>query len=341
MKKQLLMSVAVVTIFATVFGLVSAPQVSADKKIDICHRTNSATNPYVKNNLPVSAIDGTAGNSGQEPDHYGEHKGDLASSEQYASQLKKEQKDWGDIIPPVPGVHSGLNWSTLGQAMWNNNCNYVTTVTPAEVTFIDPTCDINASFTITATEGVVYKISGVAVAAGTHQAITGQTVTITAFAKDSNYLLSGKTTWTHEFVRDQNCEVIRTTPVDVIFVNPTCKESGSYTIPTSEGVVYKINDVVVPAGTYTVANGDQVTVIAEATEGYELSVEIAGWSHTFVVDDDCASDDNGVVLGDKTIKNLPVTSGDPTVANVAIASTVAGLLTALSLGIRSALTRKF
>jgi len=92
---------------------------AATDNVTICHRTNSATNPYTSITINPSALDGVAGNSESEPDHYGEHQGPLASSEAVAQDLKDAKIEWGDIIPPVSPFHTGLNWTTEGQAIWN------------------------------------------------------------------------------------------------------------------------------------------------------------------------------------------------------------------------------
>lgn len=131
-----------------------------EEKVTICHRTNSVTNPYTMITVNESAVDGVARNSGSTPDHYGEHKGPLASSEAVAQALKSDHKDWGDIIPPV-GTHSGLNWSTIGQAMLANSCNYVSTVTPEAPTKLDYCYDDQDGIYVPSTKGVIYKVNGV------------------------------------------------------------------------------------------------------------------------------------------------------------------------------------
>lgn len=110
-------------------GLTQTTPVEAAKKdkVTICHRTTAVNNPYVVLKVDPNAVDGIAGNSGNIADHYGEHQGPLASSQAVAQSLKDAKVKWGDIIPPVPGAHNGLNWTTEGQAIYNNDCNYTTT----------------------------------------------------------------------------------------------------------------------------------------------------------------------------------------------------------------------
>jgi hypothetical protein len=92
-----------------------------DAKITICHRTNAVTNPYVVITVDVAAADGDLGNDNGQGDHYAEHLGPVFDPEaDYQPPFSGDE--WGDIIPPIPGVHDGLNWSDAGQAIYANDC---------------------------------------------------------------------------------------------------------------------------------------------------------------------------------------------------------------------------
>ena len=69
-------------------------------KVTICHRTASQSNPYTKLEVAQAAVDGDGGNDKGQGDHYLEHLGPVGPV---------AQGEWGDIIPPIPGVHDGRN----------------------------------------------------------------------------------------------------------------------------------------------------------------------------------------------------------------------------------------
>ena len=96
----------------------SGPQTFTNDKVRICHRSDSYTNPYQDIEVSKNAVDGVAGNSGQQPDHYGEHQGPI-----FYPDIPKHT-EWGDIIPPVSPYHTGWNWTAAGQAIWNSECNF-------------------------------------------------------------------------------------------------------------------------------------------------------------------------------------------------------------------------
>lgn len=88
-------------------------------KVVICHASSSHTNPYQKNDPNKSAV--VQGHDG----HNG-HNGPVWFSGITVS--------WGDIIPPFDygdGQHyEGKNWTTEGQAIYNNNCEIPGSVQP-------------------------------------------------------------------------------------------------------------------------------------------------------------------------------------------------------------------
>jgi hypothetical protein len=260
-----------------------------EDKVTICHRDNNTNQPYGPKAIEVaeSSVDGS-GNG----DHYREHQGPLASSKAVAEQLKDEHREWGDIIPPVPGKHGGLNWTTAGQAMWHNDCQYINKVTPAAVTFVAPTCEAKGTYTIPNTVGVEYKVGDAVKSAGTYTATTGTHVHVTAVAK-TGYVLEGTTHWSYEFKAPRNCDQV-VTPTEPTFVAPTCDEYGSFTIPAKTGVVYKVDDEVVTAGTYAVEDDEKITIKAYALEGYELT-GTTKWSYSFEAPTDCDEEQETVV----------------------------------------------
>ncbi len=260
-------------------------------KIMICHRANAVDNPYQNIQVNQNSTDGSGGNG----DHFDEHKGPLAYSETVAQNLKDDHIEWGDIIPPIAGTDAaaGLNWTHLGQAMWDNDCTYVTMVDEVQaVTFVNPTCDVDGSYTIPSTEGVTYYINDDPVSAGSYPVTSDATVTVIAKANKGYFIDDSATTsWTHEFTvpSDEDCVqgAESVVPDPVIFVDPTCDVDGSYTIPAVEGVEYKVDDVLTPAGTYPVTD-DEVTInfTATALEGFEIE-GVAEWSHLFTRPTDC------------------------------------------------------
>jgi hypothetical protein len=101
---------------------IGTPKASAAQNdVRICHIDNNVNDPYQSISVSPSAIDGV-GNG----DHYLEHVGPIATSTVVAQQLKDAHQSWGDIIPPLPNFHSGLNWTSVGQAIWNANCSVTT-----------------------------------------------------------------------------------------------------------------------------------------------------------------------------------------------------------------------
>jgi hypothetical protein len=113
---------------------VAQAQVVGDQ-ITICHRTNAATNPYVKITVSVNAADGQGNN-----DH-SQHTGPIASSVAEAQDLKEAGTRWGDIIPDHPGLPGGLNWDAEGMALLLDDCSVTGETGEPGSLRVDKVCD--------------------------------------------------------------------------------------------------------------------------------------------------------------------------------------------------------
>jgi LPXTG-motif cell wall-anchored protein len=262
-------------------GLFSGRAGAATDKVTICHRTKSVTNPYVSETVSVNAVDGVAGNSGKKADHYSEHTGPVwDANTNYPTPHNGDQ--WGDIIPPVAGVHEGLNWTTAGQAIYDNGCEPVVVATPVTadaVTYSDSCGTANDTYTVPTTPHITYsEPAGMHAGAGI--------VTVTASA-DQGYILTEPYSFEHLFT-NETCP-IDNTPVAAqapASKDLTCKKDGFYTIPEVEGVQYKVEGANVDAGKYTVKTAGTVHVTAEALDGYILT-GTSEWDLNFTTPENC------------------------------------------------------
>jgi hypothetical protein len=130
-------------------------------------------------------------------------------------------------------------------------------------------------------------------------------------------------------VYNNNCGNGEAGPTEVVpsvtFKAPTCTTLGSYTIPETEGVSYKINDEVVAAGTYSAQNGTTVTIEAAADEDHFIADEtVDTWTNTFTAPE-C-----GEVLGAQ-VTDKPVGGVNAGGGSSSIIASVFGLVTSLGL----------
>jgi len=91
-----------------------------DRKVTICHRTNSTSSPYVLETVSVNSID----NSG-----HLQHTGPIYP------QVDADG-NWGDVIPPYEGNNAGVNWPA-GEGLLDNGCQVVSPPEPPIIP-IDP-----------------------------------------------------------------------------------------------------------------------------------------------------------------------------------------------------------
>lgn len=154
----------------------------------------------------------------------------------------------------------------------------------ATPTFVDSVCADNApaaaGYAIPADEGVDYEVNGAKVAAGTHNATSGSTITVTAVAQNG-HPLPGTSTWTHAFpAAPTDCDKNGTATAPK-FTDATCASpTSSYTIPSGDAdISYDVNSTMVAAGKHTVSGGT-ITITAVAAPDYTI-VGKKTWQHTF------------------------------------------------------------
>lgn len=146
-------------------------------------------------------------------------------------------------------------------------------VTPVAPTHKDPCGIAQDTYTIPAKTGVIYKVNGTVTVAGTYDATSNVVVTAEA---EAGYTLVGDKTWTLTFT-NVPC-TITVTPIAPTHVDPCGVRDDKFTIPSQEGVVYTINNILIPAGTYPGAGAIKIT--AKALPGYVLSGDTT-WTLNF------------------------------------------------------------
>lgn len=75
-------------------GVAPTAVATPGEKVEICHATGSASNPYVTNKVDLNGLEGHGGHG-------------------------------GDIIPPNSYLTAGLNYDTVGEATLKNRCKPV------------------------------------------------------------------------------------------------------------------------------------------------------------------------------------------------------------------------
>ena len=191
----------------------------------------------------------------------------------------------GDTIAVTAVAQTGYTLS--GDASWPSftfsalptNC-----AGPTAPKFTDVTCTSSAaSYWIPTTAGITYFVNGKPTTAGTHSVKAGTKLIIAAIAEDG-HALAGTTSWT--FTVASAPTGCATNGIVPDFVDNTCIDSGTYTIPDTIAD-FTVNDVAVSAGTHSATAGAVVTVKAIARAGHPLT-GTTSWTHTFPTLPQCA-----------------------------------------------------
>lgn len=195
-------------------------------------------------------------------------------------------------------------------------CNV--TVTPATPTKADLCGTANDTYIIPSTVGVIYKVNGVEKQAGIYQ--TNNNVLITASPAAPHYILQGTKVWAFIYT-NLPCVVVATPPTE----SDVCgRDNDTYTIPTTTGVRYYVNNVEKAAGTYKTTTN--VVIVAVAKSGYVLNItKPVIWIFTYT-NKACPQPCHGLVslrfIGNHELNNdvdcipVVVTTGNPSSSDV-------------------------
>jgi len=274
--KKLSIIASLVLVASSFIGLVRFQSVSADphhddeNKVMICH-LDGHSGKYSSTNVDENSV--------YKHDGHGYHNGDIV---------------------PAFGSHSAVNMFGKQLAIYENDCKDVKTPKLVAATFTPATCDTLGTYTIPKVDGVQYYVNGAAKSHGTYTAATGSTITITVGAKKGYYIPSVPAPQVYTFAAPVCVETV--IPVAVEFTDPeNCDEDGSYAIPSVDGVSYYVNGELTDSGTYSAKNGESVSIIAVADEGYVLGDATSAWDHTFTAPEEC-----GEVLGAEDVTPVAV-----------------------------------
>jgi hypothetical protein len=294
---------AILVVAATIgaIGLVQATPASAAHKpghstgggqdnhveVTICHATNSHTNPYTVNKIDDSSID-------EENNKYLNGHGDHTGPVWHQGIA---DHSWGDIIPPFTNSAGssfpGRNWTTLGQAIYNNDCKIPE---EANITFkVD--CDRQDRVR------VILKNSGTAAGEITvngtvHELAAGERKVV-RFDDGTQVVivLNGQTVY-NEVVTCNEGEVL-TPNISYSYVCDTVTETFKLTLTNSGN-----------ANGTVVFNGEDVTVPAGDSVNLSVPAGNSGAKITLVVDGKTVLDQTFVcVQGRGNVPTTPVTPG--------------------------------
>lgn len=242
-----------------------------DDTCTICHRTASASNPYVKLVVDEHEIDG-----GRHGNRHSNHQGPLFPATGVDGK-------WGDIIPATAG-YSGLNWTAEGRAIIDNNCNVPVTIapTPGPCAYYDTKSwvTINLSGTAKNTTLVVKDSVGKVVKTWDIQTNNNGDVTSPSLPVTLNNLSAGS--YTVELVSKKDGVVASSSftieqcyyaayPEEPNLLDLCYGDKDKIYIEQTKGVIYTVNNTV--ATGWINYEGEALVVNATAATGYQLDAE--------------------------------------------------------------------
>jgi hypothetical protein len=175
-------------------------------------------------------------------------------------------------FPSSTGVYAvevRVNGKVIAQKSIDSSCTLVTQADPSAQACTEGQL-VDGSITVLLNEHIVYRIDGTVVTTAQTAVAPGTHVVTAELAQPSGiFTLSGQTSWTFAVAAfDGSCGELATHPLvvpQVDSVDRTCSVNGSYTLTSVEGVLYTVDGIVQPAGTYQVSSAKTVHVVASTT----------------------------------------------------------------------------
>ena len=187
------------------------------------------------------------------------------------TELSPGSWPWSGTVRVTATPMPGYTFTAGADTSWTFTFSTArTAVTPEAPEFIDPNGTDNDYVSIPWLEGVSYSINGAPPGLPGHHPASGLVEVTASLAGDEYAFTPGAvTSWTHTFDTASYAA-----PAAPTFTATT------YTIPTTEGVVYRIGGVPVTAGTYT-AGAALVSTDFTGTNGAAWpSPWVRGWGRT-------------------------------------------------------------
>ncbi|MCA9324791.1 hypothetical protein KDA23_01840, partial [Candidatus Saccharibacteria bacterium] len=270
-------------------------------------------------------------------DHSPQHPAPLAPSTAAAQPLTHQHKKWGDIIPPAPGAHNGLNPTTQGQAIYNNDCNLLKGATPVAPQATEPNCEVQ-SMTVTAPAitGVVWNQTSATLKPG--ESFTFEATPAAGYT----FGPQDQTSW--KFTNDFNPERCIEVGPAVIEYKVVCNEEGGIDVTftntgESDGEAVLNGEAVnVPAGnsiTVSLEDKSQVTIVINDQTVYDQVVTCGGMGGETPETPETPVTSGTVTVAAKPVaKSLPYTAGNQSALIAGVAAATAVVVAILGYAVR-------
>jgi len=186
-----------------------------------------------------------------------------------------------DGATPLASPNSGANW--LFDTVTETNTTACPTVPRPTLVVSDPCGTGNATVTIPTTNGATFysgSANSPALAEGVTIPIPAEGLTIYGVADGQTPLAppTQEGIWVFDTVRETNTSscgggggtvLLDADPTDPR-IDRDCGETDQYRVPSSDGVIYRVNGVETESGWYDLEEGEEVVITAHPAAGYQI-----------------------------------------------------------------------